>query len=442
MIKIGRNCSKILAGLLLTMLLAACGSKQTVTTTATSSQIPGGSYAHSVAFSNNITFTWGVNVYGQLGNGNITAKSTPGPVLAGAAATTGDLTGMSGISAGGTHTLAFVVTGPVYAWGNNGYGQLGDNSIIARTKPVQVLDGTTTIPYSPLTGITAVAAGADHSLALIGGTVWAWGSNSLDQLGDVTPAVSQRSFAKQVSSPLPVNIITMIAAGGGHSLALDSSANVWSWGFNRSGQLGQGLDPAKSIKSPTPVLVKKADGTALTGVIHIAAGGSHSLFIVNDGVNPATVWACGLNVAGQLGVGTTVNKNSVVQIVNDSLGNTFTGATAVAAGLDHSLALMSDKTVWAWGDNTFGQLGNPINFHNGVPVTRPVQVMVNATTPFPLSGVTKIVAIGNHNLALKDDGTLWAWGENSFGQLGNGTTANSRYAIEVTGIPNPDLYMP
>lgn len=437
MIKIVRNCSKILAGVLLTMLLAACGKKAD-TTTATSSPDPQVFYSHSVAMSSGSIYSWGLNSYGQLGTGNIVAKTTPVAVLAGAAGA-GDLTGMTGVSAGGTHTLAFVNLGSVYAWGNNYSGELGDNSIIASTRPVKVLKSTT--PKEFLDGITAVAAGGNlFSLALdSSNAVWAWGNNVLGQLGSGKSSLTPDKIAVQVVG-LTASI-TMIAAGGSHGLALDSANTVWSWGFNKDGQLGRGLP---YTNRPTPgQVVNAADASGkLTGVIHIAAGGGHSLFVDSAG----NVWACGLNFYGQLGDGSTSDsKVGVVQVLkNGNSATPLTGATAVAAGLDHSLALMSDKTVWAWGHNRNGQLGEPTNFNTDTAVTSPVQVKVDINTV--LQNVTKIVAIGNHSLALVDDGinppTLWAWGDNTYGQLGNGKTTDSAYAIEVKGIPNPDLYMP
>jgi alpha-tubulin suppressor-like RCC1 family protein len=431
MIKIVRNCSKILAGVLLAMLLAACGSKNADTTTATSSPSPQVFYSHSVAFGNHTTLTWGVNTFGQLGNGGRAAKTTPVAVHGGAA------TGVEGISAGGTHTLAFKNNSSVYAWGNNYYGELGNNLTTASTKPVKVLKSTT--PKEFLPGIIAVAAGGHQFSLALDSThvVWAWGNNSVGQLGSgkVTPTLEK--IAKQVPSPLPVNI-TMIAAGGRHGLALDSGGTVWSWGSNKDGQLGQGL-PDTNI--PTPDLVKNvADGTGnLTGVIHIAAGGGHSLFVDNA----FNVWACGLNIYGQLGDGSTTNrKDGVVPVLKDAIQ--LTGATAVAAGLDHSLALINGE-VWAWGNNWNGQLGYPKNFKTNTPVTSPDEVRTNEAKHPVLDSIIKIVAIGNHNLALRNvNGTLslWAWGDNTFGQLGNGKTTDSAYAIEVTGILNPDLYMP
>ena len=425
--KIVPNCSKILAGVLLTTLLAACGSKEGETT-AISSQNPQVFYSHSVAMSSDSVYSWGVNTYGQLGHDGITAKSTPKPVTI--EADDGTPIAINGVSAGGTHTLAFgVAADPVYAWGNNGFGQLGNNSTTASTKPVKVRIDSTADPAF-LTGITAVAAGWDHSLALKSGAVWAWGNNRQGQLGlgDVTPEINQRSFAVPAISPVNANV-TMIAAGGSYNLALSSDKTVRSWGYNKSGQLGQGLD---THKIPTPgKVVTAAGGSELPNVIHIAAGGSHSLFVDGD----HKVWACGLNNFGQLGDGSFKKEFVAVPVLKDKDSDEqLTGAIAVAAGLGHSLALI-DGNVWAWGNNDSGQLGD----NSTTTRTTPVQVLTNETGHPPLDNIIKIVAIGNHSFALESGGHLWAWGENTYGQLGNGKKIDSPYAIEVTGISNPGL---
>ena len=156
--------------------LMGCGSK--ASTTATSSTTPSVFYAHSVAFRNSTTLTWGDNAFGQLGINNITNTSSPGVVIGGATGLPVFI-GMTSVAAGGTHTLAVSRTGSAYAWGNNGFGQVGDNSTTARMVPVQVvkLDGT------PLSGVTAVSAGGNHSLAIAndgtGVAVWAWGEQFL-----------------------------------------------------------------------------------------------------------------------------------------------------------------------------------------------------------------------------------------------------------------------
>lgn len=445
MIIVSKNCLHPVVWIFLTALLTACGSNTTVT----SSTVPSVFYSHSVAFSNAGTgavMAWGADTYGQLGindtSGN--SKTTPQPVLG--LNGTGVLTGIGGISAGGTHTLAFDKNnGNVYAWGNNGFGQLGDTTTSARATPVQLLTLSGT-------KITAVSAGGNHSLAIDnGGNVWAWGANTYGQLGDGT--VNLSIVAKQVISASGSNptVVSKISAGGSHSLALLSGGTALSWGYNGVGQLGNKVlfftagfvnYSTTTLPSSTPKAVvidnfvsnsSTATYPILTNITDIAAGGSHSLFLVNDGINPATatVWACGNNAAGQLGLGDLINRShGVKQVVFPAVATSY--PIQVAAGLDHSLALMKDGKVWEWGLNIF----------NSNAVTKPVQVVKIDGTP--LSDVTKIVATGNSSYAVDNKNQLWAWGENTFGQLGNATTNNSNVAMPVvsTITTSPDLYHP
>jgi alpha-tubulin suppressor-like RCC1 family protein len=259
----------------------------------------------------------------------------------------------------------------------------------------------------------AIAAGEYHSLALKNdGTVWAWGDNRYDQLGNGTTIYS---------SDVPVQVVTSaggpaltgctkIAGGPFHSLALKDDGTVWAWGYNSNGQLGNGTKTDSNL--PVQV-VTSVGGPALTGITAIAGGGDHSLALKNDG----TVWAWGGNYYGELGNGTNTDSNVPVQVSG------LTGITAIAGGGGGSLALKNDGTVWAWGYNHQGQLGNGTNTNSNVPV----QVA-------GLSGITKIAGGGSHSLALKNDGTVWAWGYNYYGQLGNGTNTDSNVPIQVSGL--------
>ncbi len=149
----------------------------------------------------------------------------------------------------------------------------------------------------------------------------------------------------------------------------------------------------------------------LTGVAAIAAGGDHTLALKTDG----SLWAWGANNFGQLGDGTTTNRSTPTPIL--------TGVAAIAAGSYHTLALKTDGSLWAWGSNDYGQLGDGTT--------------TNRSTPTPiLTGVAAIAAGGYHTLALKTDGSLWAWGYNHYGQLGDGTTTNRTSPVQLMGVAN------
>jgi alpha-tubulin suppressor-like RCC1 family protein len=340
---------------------------------------------HSLALkSDGTVWALGFNNYGQLGNGNVLNAATPLQV--------NGLTGMTAIAAGGSHSLAVKNDGTVWAWGWNGYGQLGNGTAPFSTAPVQTID---------LTGVVGIAGGNEHSLAVKSdGTVWTWGINTVGELGNGT--TNNSSTPVQVSG---LTNVTGVAGGVSNSLAVKSDGTVWAWGNNGSGELGNGT----TTNSSTPVQV-----SGLSGMVAVSAGQFYGLALKSDG----TVWAWGNNGNGQLGNGSFTNRSSPFQVSG------LTGVTAIAAGFFHGLALKSDGTVWAWGDNNFGELGNG-------------QSLTNSSTPVQVSGLTNVasVAAGEyHSLAVKNDGTVWTWGNNGFGQLGNGT-AGTTGSFTISSTP-------
>lgn len=328
-------------------------------------------------------WSFGNNVYGQLGNGTKVDSNVP---LQGSG-----FTEMVSVGRGWLHSLAIKSDGTVWTWGDNEYGQLGNGTKTDSTVPVKV---------SGLTGVTATTGGYYHSLALKSdGTVWAWGYNGYYQLGNNT----------QTDSSVPVQVtglsgVLAVASGETHCLALKSDGTVWAWGRNIEGELGNGSTNFTKV----PVQV-----SGLTGVVSVACGTYHSLAVKNDG----TVWDWGVNSYGQLGNGTRTGSTLPLQV------NGLTGAAGVAGGGNHSLAFQSDGTVWAWGANGGGQLGNGTNTDSWVPV----QVS-------GLTGVVSIAAGVGNCLAAKIDGTAWAWGANNYGQLGNGANTNTTAPVRVSGL--------
>ncbi len=303
------------------------------------------------------------------------------------------------IAAGGWHSLAVCTDSTVKAFGENATGQLGDNTTTDKSTPVQV---------SNLTGIIAVSAGGDqleaHSMALkADGTVWAWGSNLYGGLGNGTT----NSTLVPVQTLLLSDVMA-ISAGGWHSSALKKDSTVWTWGWNMDGQLGDGTANDRSLPA-------KVNG--LSGIKQIAAGTYHMLALKSDG----TVWAWGDNVSGQIGNGTKTDQLTPVQVSG------LTDVVRIAAGRFFSLAVKSDGTVWTWGENLYGQLGNG----NTTDQTTPVQVS-------GLTGITDAVTATGafHCLAVKNDNTVWAWGRNTYGNLGNGTTTNSSVPVQMQGESN------
>src|SRR6266536_1851929 len=241
-----------------------------------------------------------------------------------------------------------------------------------------------------------------YAAGVAAGRIWGSGDNYLVGLGEATPLTT--AYALEPTE-LIIDRPAVVAAGGVHSLALDASGSVWSWGSNDNGQLGLvagTLEPGAAAQRPYKV-------DKLADVIAIAAGTYHSLALRADGV----VWAWGSNERGQLGDATTTGRSLPVRVKG------FGPIVAIAAGLDFSLALDLEGRVWAWGANGHGQLGDGTIQDRLLPVG----------TSAKLDEVVAISACGGggeNSVALSADGTVWGWGFNGHGQLGDGTTSDRR----------------
>jgi alpha-tubulin suppressor-like RCC1 family protein len=320
---------------------------------------------------------WGNNTLGQLGDGTTT---TPGPLQY--VAVSGLTGGVAQVSAGFYHSLALTTGGSVWAWGDNTVGELGDDTTVNSSIPVQV---------SGLSGITQVSAGGSGSLALSSdGTVWAWGWNQFGEVGDGTTVNRLTPF--QVPG---LSGITQVAAGDGFNLALRSDGTVWAWGLNNHGELGDGTFTDSSV----PVQVQ-----GLSQVTRIAAGESFSMAVRTKGfiTFQSSVWTWGSNFSGQLGDGTLTDRDTPEEV--SGIGVQSISGIAAAAGGSFAMVLGSDGSVWEWGDNATDQLGEDTGPESQ---TTPVEAIGQST-------ITQIAASANDALALHSDGTVWQWGNSSF----------------------------
>jgi alpha-tubulin suppressor-like RCC1 family protein len=364
------------------------------------------------------------------------------PVLA-----SGCLADLVAISGNWGHTVALQADGTVWTWGENDRGQIGDGTTIDRHEPVHV---------AGVDRVVAVGAGQAFTVVLRDdGTVWAWGLNRDGELGDGT------GTDRATPAPVPgVSQVTAIAVAGYHVLALRADGTVRAWGYNVNGQTGDGTSGNDEM---TPVTV-----SGLPAVTSVATGVYASFAVTASG----TAYGWGANFEGELGDGTTVQRTVPTQIT--ALGSSV---QAISGGQNHTLALLTDGTVRAWGRNSNGQLGNGTTTASLTPqivsgLTSVAQVSAgwvhslarrtdgsvwswglngsgqlgdgttsDRTTPVSASGLAGAVTIaggGGHSFALRSDGTAWGWGSNTWGQLGDGTTLNrTRPASTVCATPDP-----
>ena len=371
-------------------------------------------------------YTWGRNEYGQLGNG-VTATNSPVPVAVKTAGTPMEGKTIVQISAKVWYALALASDGTVYSWGFNSWGQLGNGtSGTANNASAPVAVKTAGTPMEGKT-IVQVAAGATHSLALAtDGTIYAWGKNEYGQLGNDSTTNSPVPVAvKTAGTPMDGKTIIQIHAGYEHSLALAFDGTVYAWGRNNSGQLGKNDATDTHIPAAVQTL-----GTPMAGkvIVQLAAGNSQSMALASDG----TVYTWGWNQYGQLGNGTTTNSRIPVAVV--TTGTPLAGKTIsqIAAGNAHALAMTDDGAIYSWGWNQYGQLGNNSTINSSLPV-------IVKTTGTPLAGkmITQIASGGSPNsLVLANDGTMYTWGWGQHGQLGNGTIGtDAKTPLAVSTAP-------
>jgi len=324
---------------------------------------------------------WGHNYIGQLGNGSVLDHPVPKDV-------SGLTNGVTAITTGDAHTCALTSVGGVKCWGANGTGQLGDGTEKRRFTPVDV-SGLSS-------GILAISAGAAHTCALTSlGGVKCWGDNYYGQLGDGT--TSRRKTPTDVWG-LSSGVIA-ISAGRLHSCALTSAGGIKCWGWNGKGQLGTGTTTDATI--PYDVIGLTSEITS------ISAGGYHTCALTS--VGGALCW--GWNNNGQLGDSTTTTRLAPT----DAFGLT-SGITAISTGDYHTCARTSGGGALCWGKNNNGQLGD------GTVTNRATFVNVSGLT----SGVNGIDTGVAHTCALSSTGRVKCWGNNQFGQLGDGRITRLR----------------
>ncbi len=359
------------------------------------SQLAGGGYSAYALSSDGSVWGWGDDLEGQLGNGS-DGTATDAPVRA------LQLSDAVAVAAGSNSAFALRGDGTVWAWGDDGEGELGNGKETFTSEvPVRV---------KGLRGVKQIAAGEFAAYAVTRrGTVWAWGSNGVGQLGEKLSVATSDLPVKVIG----LNAVRALAAGAGTAYALRADGTVWAWGDNAFGELARqkGL-----IGSEVPVEIQ-----GLRGVTAVAAGADAGFALLQNG----TVRAWGDGSFGDLGTGTCPIRhptNCAGSSRPEPVGR-VPQVLAIAAGTYAAYALAADGSVWAWGYGGYGQLGDGNTDSSDIPVR------VNG-----LRHVVSIAAGGNAAYALQSNGTVWAWGYGTYGQLGDGGTGSSDVPVQVRGL--------
>jgi alpha-tubulin suppressor-like RCC1 family protein len=302
------------------------------------------------------------------------------------------------VSAGGYHTCAVKTDHTLWCWGGDGYGQLGDGTTAGSLVPVQV--------SGHATDWAAVSAGFQHACAVkTDHSLWCWGWNDAGQLGDGTTTVQPNPVPVQVSGH--ATGWAAVSAGYQHTCAVKTDGTLWCWGENTYGQLGDGT-PGDSLV-PVQVSGHATDWAA------VSAGLLHTCAVKTD----HSLWCWGYNGYGELGNGATTDSLVPVQVSGHA-----TNWAAVTAGQYHTCAVKTDHTLWCWGENGYGTLGDGSTTSSPVPV----QVSGHATD------WAAVTAGDDDTCAVKTDHTLWCWGVNLYGELGDGSTTSSPVPVQVSGM--------
>lgn len=345
------------------------------------SQVSAGPSHAAAIRSDGRLYTWGLNSSGQLGNS--TTVNTSSPVFI--TVTTGNAGEYwNRVSVNGLRTVGILSNGTLWAWGSNAGYLLGDNTTVNRSAPVQI----TSVSES----WNNVSAGLSHSLAITSlGKLYAWGNNTTQQLG-IGSTDTLRSQPVQIGS----SSWSQISSYGNHSLAIDVNNKIYGWGDNTLGQIGIGSSP----------LQWQTVNTYYTTQI-----------FRNDGI----IYAMGLNNGGQLGDGTTVSRSSPVQLLGGgSWSQIVSGYDGTNNG--YSIGIKTDGTLYTWGLNRSGILGDSTL---AATVTRSSPVQLGT------SSWLSVATQNNSAIAIRSDYTMWAWGNNAQGQLGDGTTVSKSSPIQI-----------
>lgn len=332
-------------------------------------------------------WSWGANDYGGLGDNTTTIKSSPVQTVAGG-------TNWSQVSCGEFFSSGIKSDGTLWCWGDGIEGQMGDNGTTDRSSPVQTV--------ATGTNWKQVSCGQFHVGAVkTDGTLWLWGYNVNGELGN-NSSVGKSSPVQTVSTGTDWRLVS---CGYLHTAAIKTDDSLWLWGDNVYGQLGNNSN-GTDISSPIQTI---SGGTNWKTV---SVGREFTSAIKTDG----TLWSWGINTYGQLGDNSRTSRSSPVQTVAGG-----TNWKQVSCGHYHIAAIKTDGTLWLWGRNNFGLLGD----NTSTDKSSPVQTVSGGTN-------WKQVSCGlNHTAGIKTDNSLWLWGRNQTGQLGDNTSTDKSSPVQT-----------
>ncbi len=339
------------------------------------------------AFIGNRLWVAGSSSTGGVGDNTITSKSSPVQTVAGG-------TNWKSASGGMAFSAGIKTDGTLWTWGSSSSGQLGDNTAVNKSSPVQTVSGGTNWRLLSCGGYFCMSTKTD-------GTLWIWGSGASGQMGN-NAATNRSSPVQTVASGTNWNLVS---GGRFHAAATKTDGTLWLWGSNTSwGQLGDNTAVNKS--SP----VQTVSGG--TNWKLVSCGALHTTTIKTDG----TLWSWGRNSFGELGNGADARQSSPVQTIAGG-----TNWRLISSGVYHVFATKTDGTLWGWGYCANGELGN----NSVVYRSSPVQTVSGGTN-------WKLVNCGGYSTyGIKSDGSLWSWGFNAFGQLGDNTSTNKSSPIQT-----------
>lgn len=355
---------------------------------------------------NGALWTWGQNSSGQLGNDTRTDSKVPVKVM----------DNVISVSCGTMHTAAIKSDGSLWTWGINVYGQLGTG--------VDTYDTSSNVPVKVMDDVKAVSCGSNFTAALkTDGSLWMWGYNATGEIGN--NGVFTGTYENQVKPVKVLSDVVAVSCGASHTAAVTSDGSLWIWGLNIRGELGNGWTGNSTNYlgwNFQTVPVKLMDNVAT-----VSCGCQSTAVIKTDG----SLWMWGANGSGQLGNGRTGNAEYLNNPIQTVPIKVMDNAAAVSCGNGFTAAVKSDGSLWMWGGNLYGQVGNG-GISNDGDKGDPRQ-----TVPTQILDEVAAVSCGNNHIAaVKPDGTLWLWGSNRYGQLGNGGTGNAKYfGIPIQTVP-------